>query len=1210
MSLQPLDVFRVPLTGVRLVEASAGTGKTWNICGLYLRLLLEEGLDVDNVLVVTFTNAATAELKERIRGRLAEVLQVMQGRGPQSGDPFAHDLLRALDQRGIERAASAQRIESAIRQFDEASIFTIHGFAKRALDDAPLAAAVPLRQDLLEDDSELRQEAANDFWRRDIASGNTPAAVVRWMALQGDSPARLAELLRRHSGKPTAHVLWPESLDGAPVPDASVYAAAFGRARDLWLAERGEVIRCVAGSMESLSAVSYSEASLEQAVLQWDTVFASADPLGRPASGGKGLEKLKLLTAGSYRAKAKAKKSCLQHAFFDAAQEVLDEWQALQPALALGRLQVLRRFVETVPAELRERKRRRRLVAFDDMLANLDQRLRDPQGGDALAQALHERFPAALIDEFQDTDPLQFSVFDRVYGGRGRLFLVGDPKQAIYSFRNADLHTYLAAARGTDEQYSLAENQRSTGPLIDAMNALFGANPRAFMLDGLGYEPVRLGAKPRPVFEDRTGEQRAALHLWQLPAAEPKTKGEAQRLATQASAAEIARLLAAGQAGEATLQGRPIEARDIAVLVRSHREGSEMRAALAALGVGSVELAQASVFGTPDAEEIERLLAAVLEPAREGLLRAALATELLGLDASDLEAVTADEVRVSEFAQLFRGWRRLWVEQGVGPMLREVAASQSLAGRMLARGDGERRLTNFRHLSEALHEAAGAHPGPEALLRWLRRQRSEGRGESAQVRLESDRNLVQIVTIHKSKGLEYPVVFCPYLWNGRLLGGPARQPLGREYHDDGGRFVIDYRELEDPELAQVKSRMDLEAAAERLRLLYVALTRAVHRCYMVVGPYLMNKSASESHCNPLNWLAAGAGLAPLEWRQRKHEPQAIVHAWSALAANHPPAIRLEPLPETAGTPVALPRLAPESIEALAPPARIPWGWQLASYSSLAQGARVTDEAPAADHDARADDTTPMRATARDVEPGDILHFERGARAGETMHAVFERIEFGDTSTWPKRIEEAVRARPPAAMDAGVAATMLSRMARDVMATPLPGGIVLSGVRRRLVELEFALTASSLSASKLQAVLREHGYPAIAIGQPVLRGYLRGFIDLVFEHQGRMHVLDWKSSHLGWAPADYGPEPLARHMREAGYHLQYLLYTVAVHRWLRARKAGYDYERHFGGVLYLFVRGVRPGWVLEDGTPAGVFHDRPPKALVDALDAVLDGKEAA
>ncbi len=850
----PLDVFACPLEGANLIEASAGTGKTWAICGLYLRLVLERGLEVPQILVVTFTNAATAELRERIRERMVQVLACLQGRGA-AADKFTKQLLDSLRTRhGIADADMIKRLDAAVQNFDEAAVFTIHGFAQRALADAPFAAGMPLSQELLADDGDLLAATASDFWRRHVAAPETPPALAAYLLAQKDSPERFARLLRRQAGKPLSRLIWPEDTVGDPPPIATTrLQAAHDAARAVWHGAREDVVACVTEALPRLRANIYNAESVAKSFASWDRMLAPANAMVAATN----LEKLDLLTPARMVPK-KGQQPCAAHAFFDAAAALLAERAALDAQLSLSRLRLIRQLVTEGPDQLRQAKRERRVVGFDDMLFNLHERLTGA-GGPALAQVLRQRFPAALIDEFQDTDPLQFSIFNTVYGdGQSLLFLVGDPKQAIYSFRNADLHTYLQARRIAQAEYTLVHNQRSIKPLLHALNALFGGNPQAFMLEGLIYHPVDAGDKKRPVLADRSAA-RAPLQLWTLPdvAGERPGKVHAKREATNACAGEIARLLAAGQRREVTLDGRPLAAGDMAVLVRSHAQGSAMRQALTALGVGSVELSQASVFRTPDAQELERVLAAILEPSREGPLRAALSTELMGLDASAIEALADDEAgmlaRLADFAE----YRDRWLKGGLARMLRGLFVQEQVSQRMLARPDGERRLTNLRHLAECLHEASQEHATPEALLRWLRQQRTQDTAEDAtQLRLESDRDLVQIVTVHKAKGLEYPIVFCPFLWDGHP--GPASDLDGREYHDDDGKPVIDFRDEDDP---AVEQRMKRERTAESLRLIYVALTRAVHRCYLVVGSYTIAELDQGMHARP-HQLAGGRARAP------------------------------------------------------------------------------------------------------------------------------------------------------------------------------------------------------------------------------------------------------------------------------------------------------------------------------------------------------------
>ncbi|KLU22021.1 exodeoxyribonuclease V subunit beta, partial [Caballeronia mineralivorans PML1(12)] len=884
------------------------------------------------------------------------------------------------------------------------------------------------------------------------------------------------------------------------------------------------------------------------------------------------------------------------------------------------------------PLELAARKRTRRVVSFDDLLSNLYQAL---AANPWLADALRTRYPGALIDEFQDTDPLQFAIFNSIFAPQGPLFLVGDPKQAIYSFRAADLHTYLQARERASARYTLAVNQRSTAPIIDACNRIFSANPAAFILDGLTYQPVREGTRERKPFSDNTASvaysDTADFCVWLLPQGDSAlSKTNANRQAAEACAAEIVRLLRGAQNGEVTIGEKPLSPGQIAVLVQTHRQGSLVKRVLASWGVGSVELAQASVFGTFDAEQIERLLAAIDTPGDLRRLRAALATDWLGLDAEALwnlehsEAVEGSTDAMS-WVERFSRYRVLWHERGFAVMWRTLARELLIAQRLVVGPDGERRLTNVNHLAELIQARGAVQPGIAPTLRWLAAQRAEqGGAEDAQLRLESDRNLVQIVTVHKSKGLEYAVVFCPFLNDGALREPPSSGlPDAREYHDDGAAVLhYGYTDEEGERAAGFATR---EQAAERARLVYVALTRAVYRCYVVGGVYLIGKSAKESRRSVLNWLIAGAGREFGDWLAEPPEEDDVIGSWQALATG---SISVEPLPvidvreplvvrrDTAFVPQ--PRTSRRVLRD---------SWRTASFSSMiAAGAREesnqpqpADERP--DHDGRIDAMTlatpletPLPVAPIPLDTDDILAFPRGPSAGECLHRMYELADFIKPATWPEAIKRALHEHPiPVSASEALAANLPAMMARllaDTVATELVPGMRLDAIatKRRMNELEFLFPAEALDFAALRRVLVAHGLPDVALEAGSLRGFVKGFIDMIVEHEGRFWIVDWKSNHLGLMPADYDEPSLNAAMASHAYHLQALFYAVALHRYLRIRLRDYAFERHIGGYLYLFVRGVRPDW--RDGDrPAGVHVGKPSLELIEALDRLMQGVAA-
>ncbi|MDR2014842.1 MAG: exodeoxyribonuclease V subunit beta [Azoarcus sp.] len=1208
MEITELDVFTCPLDGIALIEASAGTGKTWNICGLYLRQLLEKDLPVSRLLVVTFTRAATAELSARIRVRILAALRTLEGNAA-GDDPFTTSLLAAAQAAGVDEEEMERRLRDALASFDEAAIFTIHGFCQRALADAAFSAGSPQAFEISEDDSDLRLAATRDFWRRELAGTGT--AFADYLLDRGDSPERWAEWLKQAQARPLAEERWDEetavSEESALLTTCEEADIAYSKACRLW--DGGKAPRqAIAEALDKgrLNKASYNANAIETAFGQWSEWLA-ANIVRYKTSPDK--DKRHLLSAATLADKTNKGHVPPAHPFFEAAQNLLDACGQLDAKLEMERRRYLRRYIENTGTDLRTRKQAERRISYDDILWNAHEAIVHRPW---LAAALHARYPVALIDEFQDTDPLQLAIFRGIYTNEnrhGNLFLVGDPKQAIYSFRGADLHTYLGARGLADAHYTLGFNRRSTPGLVAACNRLFSANPRVFMEEGLDFRPVR-ASDPLQFLEH--GGSGAALRLWRIPCGDDGgglSREAAFERAAAASAAEIARLLAAGRRGEIRIDGHAPTPADFAVLVRSHSQGSRMREALADKGVGSVELSQRSVFASFEAEELERVLAAIADPSHERLRKAALATVLMGWDAGALAKLAENDDELVRQFERFNDWHEDWQRRGFAFMLWRWMAESRVAARLLALEDGERRLTNLFHLAELLQREVGGD-SPVGVLRRLARHRAErGNEENALLRLESDRNLVQIVTLHRAKGLQYGIVFCPFLFDGLPPKGQTQSM--RLWHDKSGRQVADWRYA--PEDADaIKEHLAFERDAETLRLIYVALTRAVHRCVLVVGCYERKAgrgaSTKESAHSLLNWMVAKTGQDTAQWRKSDIAPEEIDSRWRSLADGSEGAITLEDLPSGEGEP--LPRGEEKTTFSAPHPPAVPEGWRMGSYSALVSGA-IHEEA-ARDHDARTERPAAETADALEapVPEDDILRFPRGATAGDCVHAIFESIDFTRPETHPASIGKALAAYP--LRTAAPLPGMLSNMLADVLATPLLGDedaalrLETVPLSRRLSEFGFTLPSPRLEIGRLNDWLSAHGHDGPRLAARDLTGYLRGYIDLVFEHEGRYWVLDWKTNYLGGTLPAYAPVALEAAMKQHGYHLQQLLYTVALHRYLRHTLPDYDYERHIGGSLCLFVRGVRPGW-RAGGTPAGVFRHRTPKAAIESLDALLAGE---
>jgi len=1194
----PLLLDQVRPEGARMIEASAGTGKTYTIAGLYLLLVVEEGLAVEQILVMTFTNAATAELRERIRKRLVEARRGFAAGGSEDG------FLDAVIKRTPDRELALRRLERALIGFDQAAVFTIHSFCQRALADNAFESGAAFEVELVGDQDELILEVLHDFWRRELCDADPRFVdyLLRELPKLGGNggrpvsgPEALLRQLRSYLGKPYLRLVAP-AVDGDLDGRFAAFLEAWRKVRDCWQREREPVLALLA-EHPGINRNSYKKNVISASAEAMDR-YVATEPLTVALCPN-----FERFTYTTLRAKGlKAGAQCPEHELFalcDALQAAAEAWEeALAQQLAAFRVRALR----TARAELARLKRRRQVQSFDDLLIDLHTAL-SGDGGERLARKLAQSYRAALIDEFQDTDPLQYDIFRRVFLRAGvPLFLVGDPKQAIYSFRGADIYAYLAAKRDVPAGYTLGTNYRSDAALVAAVNALFENAPRPFLLDEIPFQPVRANQdQPSPLVE--AGRVLPPLRFWCVEPEQgaggdkPLSKGAARQRVAEAVAAEIARLLSAP---DVTLGGRRLEGGDIAVLVRKHHQGDLVVRALQRRGIPCVQQSRANVFESAEAEELERLLLAVLEPSREAWVRAALAGTLLGADSAELLRMSVDENAWSEVLERFLGYHALWRDHGFMRCFRQILRDYGVFERLLAYVDGERRLTNLLHLGELLHtHAAETGLGMEGLLGWLAQQRREpGADETAELRLESDERLVKVVTIHASKGLEYPVVFCPFLWDGADDKEPT-PPVA--FHDPArdNEAVLDFGPAIDERTVELVRH---EALAEDLRLAYVALTRAKHRCYVAWGRCRGLEGSG------LGWLLHGRhaaeGEAPLQALVAVcagRDTAALRGDLEALAARLPEAVAVEPLPAASDGPLRLQREEPPPLAARRFERSLARGWWITSFSALAsRGGSAGDEQP--DHDAE-----PGAALAAAGEG--IFAFPRGGRPGRCLHSIYQHWDF--TSDDEQALAQlCTRMLKRYGFDPGWTEVVADNV-RRVLATPLDGrGLRLRDVGRgrRLDELEFHYPVRALEPAALGRLLRAHGFLGeVAVKERIGRlqfgygrSFMKGYIDLVCEHDGRYYLIDYKSNWLGPTQADYGLTQVAEAMAARDYHLQYLIYTVALHRYLGARLPDYDYERHFGGVYYLFLRGMDP----EQGSRSGVFHDRPSRALIEGLDRYL------
>ncbi|RAU49697.1 MULTISPECIES: exodeoxyribonuclease V subunit beta [unclassified Pseudomonas] len=1218
---QPPLALRFPLKGSQLIEASAGTGKTFTISALYLRLVLGHGDAVSGfgrellppqILVVTFTDAATKELRDRIRTRLAEAARFFREEIVAS-DALLEDLRRSFPQE--QWAGCASRLDIAAQWMDEAAVSTIHSWCQRMLREHAFDSGSLFTQSLETDHTDLLSEVLRDYWRKFCYPMSGDA--LEWVRQNWAGPAALLPRVRAMFGSPRAEVTQtPTQLIEAAMQERRQRLQTLKAPWANWAAELHAI--CIDGVN---CKVVDGRKMQERYFKPWfDKLIAWAnDDQQEQLDLGTGFTRL------TPEGIAEAWKS---NAPTHPAFEAMVELKVALDTLPTPDAAVLEHAAQWVGARFEEEKRRRAEMGFDDMLLRLDAALRGA-GGERLATLIREQFPVALIDEFQDTDPVQYRIFDSIYPLEASdehtgLFLIGDPKQAIYAFRGADIYTYLRARTATEGRlHTLGTNFRSSHAMVEAVNHVFlraEDNPSgrgAFLFRAVDVNPVPftpVGSQGRKEQFQVDGNTVAALNVWQLQSDQPVSGAVYRQQLAASCASEIVRLLTAGQQGRAGFSkpGEPLaglKPADIAILVRDGKEAQAVREQLSRRGVRSVYLSDKdSVFASQEAHDVLAWLKACAEPDAERTLRAALASITLNLPLAELERLNQDELAWESRVMQFRDYRRLWRTQGVLPMLRRLLHDFELPQVLMQRSDGERVLTNLLHLSELMQRAAAELDGEQALIRHLSEHLAmAGQANEEQIlRLESDEQLVKVVTIHKSKGLEYPLVFLPFICSSKPVDG-SRLPL--HFHDADGQAQVSLN----PTAALIEQADD-ERLSEDLRLLYVALTRAQHACWLGVADLKRgNTKGSILHRSALGYLLGGG--------EALAESTALAQWLQALVENQP-TMRVEPVPvptdETFNPPpseVALskPRLPKRSARE---------NWWIASYSALRIGDVITDsgdqspENPQAQKlfdDERLDPDAPREAQA---SSGDIHRFPRGPNPGTFLHGLLEwagEKGFSTVANDPAALNKMVGQRCARRDWTGWIETLSDWLAH-LLNMPLRLGtdvlpIALSQLdqpNQYRVEMEFWFACSKVDVAQMDALVRRYthgGAPRAAAETVSLNGMFKGFIDLTFEHQGRYYVADYKSNWLGADDEAYTPAAMESAILESRYDLQYVLYLLALHRQLKARLAGYDYDRHMGGAVYLFVRGSR-------SASRGAWFTRPPRELIENLDRLFQGNAVA
>jgi len=1217
--------------GITLLEASAGTGKTFRIAHMVLRLVAEEGFDVGSVVVVTFTEAATGELRDRVRRRLRDALEGLDARAAsrtwRAPDQVLGDWVSGASQ--DQATARRRRLRGALVDFDQALIATIHGFCNTMLRRNAFESGASFGAEVVAGVEDLLDDLALDFWSRLVhdahpslfkALGKVQVTRKRLRDLAG----KAADLDREIVPPP------PPGADlGARLPDLTAWQAAFDRLDRAW------------GPSDVWTALSDGSVTVHSKRKGYDASFPRSRTLDRAWSvrrrlnGARPWPHDELPTALRYFEPAR-----IEAGTYDGQQPPEDEplaamaaflaeHDAVQPTYAAVVLGLKFAFVQQVRQRLKPLARGRNLRTYHDLLVDLRDALRRTGGtGGALQQAVRGRYQVALIDEFQDTDPIQWEVFRTLFPDR--LCLIGDPKQAIYSFRGADVFTYRQAEGSVGQRRDLDTNFRTDRPLVDAVVQLFDRDEPFGAPDPpcpavasrwagrrLSDVPAGNGAPPGP-------DPRPPLEIRLLPRAGADTNasgwlawGFMNERMPGVVADDVALELDEGRHLQVGGEWRPVRPGDCAVLTRTNDQAAAVQRELRARGIPSVIKSTDPVLGSPEAGDLAAVLDAVVHPADAGAVRRALVTPLMGRTAGTLVSLERDPASFEAEVEPFWRWHAAWTEHGFARMFRSFLDEDEVRARLLARSGGERALTNLVHLGEELTRASTERRlGPAGLQSWLAAGGPGSDPDATGQRLESDADAVRVSTMHSAKGLEWPLVWCPYLWQTFSVGRGDAVHLVFHDPDDGLKAKVDIGSVRHDEHLR---RAKMEKFQEELRMVYVALTRARHRTVAYHGAANSRSSLGyllhERRTSAADFIKYGSSRMKRD-DEMDQDVMDLVSSIPGLAATKV-LWTGAPVPAYDPEPVGSSVLAARELTRDRPPDVL---WRRTSFSALVRrGVEVRDRDDEASSEA-GETSAPEasdEAPARDPRPVVLGPELRGGRGtGNLLHKIFELHDFQG----PGRLKPLVREQ---LVSRGFDEALTERVSEGLQLaidTPMgDDGVRLADLARsrRLDELDFVLPVHGgfepggglLTASKLAAAFQLATNPGWAdrIGRlsfTHVRGFMSGAIDLVFEHGGRWFVVDYKSNWLGERYGDYERSRLAEPMVEASYVLQYHLYTLAVHRYLRWRIGTdtYDYDAHFGGVRYLFVRGMRP----DLGPTHGVFADRPPRSMIEELDQAIGG----
>ncbi len=1234
--MKPLDPFNIDLEKTTLIEASAGTGKTYTITTLFCRLIAI-GYPVESILVVTFTEAAAAELKLRVRQRvfdtMAQLLDMSyknyncEDQDDDKNDDHDDDLIQFLHQ-DQDVPLICQRFSHALNCFDQSPIMTIHSFCMKILKEHAFESSSFFDIELVPDRSMFLNQVSHDFFMTHV--NNLDTLFLSYLKLRQITPQSFIT----YSGKIVSRkdlVIKPLKKEFEDI--FHEYRQILKKIHHTLLTESEQIAQLILnhkGVDKRSYAKRYVPAWLEKSCIKLD--LRGKNTLFKMTEKGDALYKF---TQTRIAQKTKAGVVPPEHELFDLCEKLLK----FNPVFENNLISLKIKFLDFFNSEREKIKLSQGVCFFDDLVNDLAAALENQGNQDPLKlqYSVRQNYKACLIDEFQDTDPRQYEIFSRLFssqfwdGGNTPFFMIGDPKQAIYAFRGGDIFAYLKASRECDQSFTLEKNYRSAPLLVKGINELFSKSAAQGSSGPFLFEQIQFSKVLTPLGAvDFLMKKRQIVPPLQFCFLKRDanisldrqgfiSKGTASKIIPGIVAKDIVSLLESGNTllNKQTSNLEKISPKDIAVLVRTNKQSQQVQKALSDFNVPSYMSGSGSVFDSAQALDLNIVLWAVYNPGDSSYIRAALCTSVFGFTSKDIIELNESQDLLYQWQESFSSYKETWKSKGFASMVMELLHND-MAFLNANPALDQRGMTNFYHLVELISKKSIKEKlSLYYLLKWYARQLSKelrdeasSRLQSDELRLETDKEAVAIVTIHKSKGLEYPIVYLPYLWEGQRK--PPSENISFHDPDIDHGLTLD---LGSVDIANSQICFQTEDFAEQRRLLYVALTRASAMCRVLWGGFnTIETSALGSMLHGSNDTNGDKNGCKDDQTMINDLEQIKALAYKSILIEHYAAQSINPFMDQT-------RLKMIDLSAKKISGRIQSVWKMSSFSGISH--TISDQDVLLNpknmnsKNLNRDDLNPSILNQDKLEINKekslitLLNFPKGAGAGDLFHSIFETLDF--TNYYKEINGEVQRKFDQFGFSNPDMIKPAETSIREVLATKLVTKnyeFCLKEIKQdqRFNEMEFIFSVNSFKITSIIKALNNSGKSdskfktsgylknLSRLTTQSLKGFIKGFIDLVIHHKGKWYIVDYKSNYLGHTYEHYSQDAMFDAMSQHHYFLQYYIYTMALHRYLKLRLKDYDYDTHFGGVFYLFIRGMHPKFASK----YGVFHDCPAKSAITEL----------